>query len=585
MRVQMLSSRTWARLAWIGAIAGCALLAFGMFGYAVGWNDTGGVRHGSNRVPMALIGGVTLLVLAGGAAIARARERLWTVPIRAVILVLFLISCGFVGLYVQQAGPLIRLRADIAGGAESQFVDQIIRYRAGQSQYTPIEDANSNCYAPGAPILTYWIASLAGQSTSIAAYRTVQQIFLAITVVFCSWSALALLRFLRPNDPDAAWWVLFWAPFLYLIATNPQSNIYAHVLCSDGLSVTAASIGAWLLIKHVTTQDDRWMVPMAVLPALGFLAKQKEVVWLGLYLIYFLLSGRVRLARVAVFAAASGLLVAATVLLCRALWGPAFLFWNFEMLGRLHVELKEVLSQIRDGALYLIPGLVGGALVLRGERAAVLLPVWLCWPIQMIAAIYTSGVAFTPAHLGSTTMFGMVWLLVGLATLWPDRSAESPVDRARGWLLAAATTMLVLLYSLSAGLLRQGDALPTDIDRYLADIEHEFEGMPVDQVLLDSGSWMYLQSNTVMKDRESPLGLLWGSGASNQATLDRFRGQFYRRILARKDAWVYHEPGLHKALLDGYQEVRTIPGAKLSKNGWLYPPLLSDVVVLEPRAR
>src|SRR6185369_9278900 len=119
--------------------------------------------------------------------------------------------------------------------------------------------------------------------------------------------------------------VLFWAPFLYLFATNPASNIYAHVLCSDGLSVTAASVGFWLLVKHVTTQDDRWMAPMALLPALAFLAKQKEVVWIVLYLIYFLLSNRVRLARVAAFAAVSALLVAAAVLLCRALWGPAFL--------------------------------------------------------------------------------------------------------------------------------------------------------------------------------------------------------------------------------------------------------------------
>jgi len=582
-----LSPRAWTRLAWLAAIVACGLLALGLVGYAAGWNDAGGVRYGSNLVPFSLFGGVTLLVLAGGSALARARDRLWSVPVLVPILLLSLISFGFVAIYARHVAPLIRLRADIVMGSESQFVDQVIRYRSGQPQYTPADDANSTPYAPGPVMLTYWIASLAGQSTSIPAYRMVQQLFLAVAVLFCAGSTLALLRFLRRDAPQAQWWMLFWIPFFYLIATNPATNPYTYVLYSDGLGLAANAVGVWLLIKHVTTHDDRWLVPMAVLPALGFLSKQKEVLWLALYVIYFLLSGRLRATRIIAFAAGSAVLVAATVGLSYVLWGRDFWFWNFDVLSRLHVELKEVLQQVKDGSYYLIPGVIGGLLVLRGEWAARLLPAWVCWPVQMIVGIYTSGIAFTPAHFGPATMFGMVWLLAGIATLWPDRPAEStPDDRARAWLFAAAVPILTVFFVMSAGLLRAGHVLPAGMNRYLADIEREFEGLPRDKVLLDSGSWVYLPDNTVMKDRESPLGVLWGTGAADlQATMDRFREQYYRRILARKDAFLYRNPQLRAALLDGYQEVRTIPGAGLPKGGWLYPFLLSDVAVLEPRPR
>jgi hypothetical protein len=491
----------------------------------------------------------------------------------------------FLVAYIKHVAPLVLLRADIAMGSESQFVDQIIRFRVGQPQYTPADDANSTAYAPGAPMVTYAIAWALGQAESIRAYRLTQQIFILISVVFLLLAARALLRQLRPQDENAHWWMLFWAPFLYLFSTNPATNVYTHVLYSDGLGLAANAMAIWLLVMHLTTQNDRWLWPMAVVPALGFLAKQKEAIWLGLYVVYLLLAGRVPLRRVLGLAAAGALMLGLATGLCFALWGQPFWFWNFQVLSRLHVSLKELLDQVQDGGLFLMPGLVGGLLLLRGERLPKLAPAWVCWVLHMVVSIYTSGIAFRPAHFGPSTMFGVMWLLVGLATLWPEKHEQAPaVSRARGWLMTAAVPLVMFFYMMATGLLRLEPSVPPGMERYLTEIEREFEGLPRDRVLLDTGSWIYLRENIVMKDRESPLGTLWGTGAGDyQATLDRFRRHYYARILARKNMFFFRDQRLRTALLESYAEVRTIPGPGVPKAGWLYAALLSDVAVLEPK--
>jgi hypothetical protein len=379
--------------------------------------------------------------------------------------------------------------------------------------------------------------------------------------------------------------MLFWAPFLYLFSTNPATNVYTHVLYSDGLGLAANAIAIWLLVMHLTTQNDRWLWPMAVVPALGFLAKQKEAIWLGLYVVYLLLAVRVPLRRVLGLAAAGALMLGLATGLCYALWGQPFWFWNFQVLSRLHVSLKELLDQVQDGGLFLMPGLVGGLLLLRGEWLPKLAPAWVCWVLHMIVSIYTSGIAFRPAHFGPSTMFGVMWLLVGLATLWPEKHEQAPaVSRARGWLMTAAVPLVMFFYMMATGLLRLEPSVPPGMERYLTEIEREFEGLPRDRVLLDTGSWVYLHQNIVMKDRESPLGTLWGTGASDyQATLDRFRSRYYARILARKNMFFFRDQRLRTALLESYAEVRTIPGPGVPKAGWLYAALLSDVAVLEPK--
>ena len=141
------------RLGWIAA---AGALVVGAIGYALGWNTTGGHRFGSNIVPASLFGAGILIFLSLAWGVIRGAASLAFLT-RLCIL-------GLAGLCTLQAlaflrnvKPLILLRADLAMGSESQFVDQIIRYRAGAPQYTPGEDGNSTAYSPGAPMLTYWL--------------------------------------------------------------------------------------------------------------------------------------------------------------------------------------------------------------------------------------------------------------------------------------------------------------------------------------------------------------------------------------------------------------------------------------------
>jgi len=581
----ILSRRVWLGLALCGALAGVGLIVLSAAGYALGWNQTGGLRHGSNLVPFSLFAGICSLLLAGAVILMRAPEILPGTHGLCAILLLAILSFGFAGLYVKHVKPLILLPVDIAMGSESQFVDQIIRYRVGQPQYTPADDANSTAYAPGAPVVTYWIASLLGRSTSIATYRAIQQLFILLAVLLTAAAALLLLRNIQPENSHANLWLLFWVPFLYLMATNPYTNVYTHVLYSDGLGLAANSIAMWLLFKHLASQDDRWLIPMALIPALGFLAKQKEAIWLGLYVLYFLLAGRIPLRRIMVFAVSGAVLLGLATGMCYALWGAPFWFWNFQVLSRIHVFLSRILAQVQYSSLFLLPGLIGGGLLLRGEGMKRLFPAWTCWLVQVLVSIYTSGIAFRPAHLGAATMFGAVWFLAGLATLWPAKQEMSlPENRATSWWLAAMVPLALFLFMLRCDLLRRGPAVPEGFHLYVATIEKEFAGLPREKVLLDSGSWVYLSTNTVMKDRESPLGTLWGSGASDyQATLDRFRDHYYARILARKEMFFYRDDRIRTALLQYYEEVRTIPSPGVPIAGWYYAAQLSEVAVLEPQ--
>jgi len=98
---------------------------------------------------------------------------------------------------------------------------------------------------------------------------------------------------------------------------------------------------------------------------------------------------------------------------------------------------------------------------------------------------------------------------------------------------------------------------------------------------------VYLPENVVMKDREGPLGTLWGTGASDfAATVERIREERSDKILMRKAGpgqYEFRAPPIHDALREHYQEVRVIRSLGIP-DGWLYPPLLCDVSAYEPKS-
>ena len=577
--------RFWARLSRIVAACGVLLILIGAAGYVLGWNDAGGVRYHSNIVPLCLFAGMGVLCLAAATASTRAKTVFKEPSPTMVVGVLALISWTVVLLHAKRVVPIIGVRADVVMGSESQFIDHIIRFRAGEPQYTPPDDANTSAYTPGAPLLTYFIASAVRHPTSIPVYRLVQQLYLLLAVIFASLAARDLFRVTHPGRPRSDVWLLLWIPFLYLISNNPHTNVYTHVLYSDALALSAEAVSFWLLVRHHTTGDDRWLVAMAAMPAIGFLAKQKQAIWAGLYLIYLVLSGRTSFRRVAAFSVAAFGLLGITVGICYAAWGAPFYFWTFEALSRLHVSVREVLEQILESGWYTSLGLVGGLLVLRGELTRKLLPLWICWVVETLAGMYTSGIAFRPAHLGPATLVGAVWFLVGLSALWPAAPGEHATpDGATSW-WRTATLAAVLGIFASSGVVRISGSPPGRLERYLRDIEKEFNGLPRDRVLLDTGSWVYLPGNVVMKDRESPLGTLWGSGTGDfAAPTERIRQRYYQKIMLRKAGpgqYQFRVPRMYEALLENYRQVRVIPSPGIP-DGWLYPPLLYDVSVYQP---
>jgi hypothetical protein len=579
------------------ALGGIGLLLAAVALYLLGYNDST-FRTGNNLVPFAVFSGVGLILVSGAGITCFAPERLKPPPAAIGIVALSLASLAAVALYIRQEGKVISLPVDLVMGSESQFVDHIIRFRAGQPQYTPGEDANTSAYTPGAPLLTYMIAKAAGYPESIAAYRLTQQIYLLAAALFGAFAARRLFRVCAPRSRLANVWLLFWIPFLYLVANNPFTNVYTHTLYSDGLALAVNAAAFWLLIQHLASRDDRWLIAMAILPALGFLAKQKECVWAVLYLVYLLLAGRTPARRILLFAVGTFGLVAGAVGICAGVWGEPFVFWSFKVLSSLHIGLNLVLYQLSEAAWFIVTGLAAGVLLLRGENFRSLFPVWFCWLLMVIAAIYTSGIAFRPAHLGPASLIGSALFLVGLAAIWPEarvQSADPPAHQLWKMSLACASVLLLII---STGMLRinrfrpdTGSTqvmTPPGIHRYIAEIEKEFEGLPRERVLLDSGSWVYLRENVVMKDRESPIGTLWGTESSDFAsTIARIRGYAYTKILARKTPtgeFLLRGKGIQQALRDHYEEARVIrsPGVPPA---WLYPPLLYDISVLVPRSR
>lgn len=123
------SRRVWLGLALCGALAGVGLVALSAAGYALGWTQLGGLRHGSNLVPFSMFAGICSLLLAGAVILLRAPEILPATHVLSAILLLAVLAFGFVTVELRNTAPLIQLPVDLVMGSESQFVDHVIRYR------------------------------------------------------------------------------------------------------------------------------------------------------------------------------------------------------------------------------------------------------------------------------------------------------------------------------------------------------------------------------------------------------------------------------------------------------------------------
>ncbi len=324
---------------------------------------------------------------------------------------------------------------------------------------------------------------------------------------------------------------------------------------------------------------------MALMPTLGFLLKQYLLVWGIVFVVYLWLDGRYTLRRVLLFGGLCFGLWGATVGVCLAAWGSPFFYWVFQVMGGHEISVTKMADRFVDAAPYLLPGFFGGIVLLRGSQRKALLPLWAGWIILTLAGIYTSGVAFSPTHLGPATLVGSCFALAAVAMLL-SREGSSGGDYVHQWLHLSIGVIVVATYLVGIGYLRPTSyRVSPDLSRYVRDIEREFEGLPVERVLLDSGEWIYLRHNLLMKDR---IPILLTHRRRSADLLERVRAQAYDRMLIRQmpNGNYVLDMDVHKGTMEivkkYYREVRRIPGVRGMETWRYYFLTLSDISVFEP---
>lgn len=495
-----------------------------------------------------------------------------------------------------QLAYYIMLPVDLLSFAESPFVNDILKLRLGVPIYTVPTDNNSYPYTPGTQILTYLISSAFGNGDSIPFYRAVQISYVILAaIVATSLCDLLAGKFLSAAEyRHRPLWIAAWLPFFFLLATEPRFNEYTHSLHNDGLALLVSVSAFWLIVKHSVSPRPWVLGLMIVLPALGFMVKQSQLAWGGIFFIYLLAAENVSWRQLFYFSFGSASLVAATVGVGYLHWGDPFLFWIFVATGQKTVSvLRSVLHLLQAGA-YAIMGLFGGwMLVLRGGSSRTAKLLWFCWLLIFGIEVYTSGLGWHSNHIGPGIVIAGCWFFAALVKVWPT------AEQAKSWWEhrakeAFAVASVVLLFG-ALGLVRvPRNPVPPDMFRYVEDIEKEFVGFQPEKVLMDTGNWIYLREKILMKDRSETVGIWVGKNqeidhAFLAETIKRIQEKTYDKILARQldtdQSWYDFQDrgsGVKAAILAHYQPIGRVAAVR-GIEAWWPKHLLADILVLAPK--
>jgi hypothetical protein len=350
-----------------------------------------------------------------------------------------------------------------------------------------------------------------GQETSIPAYRMIQVGYVTLPAVIALFTARALLKARYPalNYRALFPWSLLWLPVLFLIATNSLTNPFVHNLHNDALAVLVSAIGFFLLVKYAISQDKRLLLFMAALPTIGFLVKQPVAIWAVLYLVYLVFFERpFSILRIAAFGLAAFGGIVAALAGGYLLWGENFTYWMFGAAGNHDISPLRSFQHVLDTWPYFAIGLIGGVVFLRGKLFPNILGLWTIWLLFILVEVYTSGIGWTLSHLGPGSLIAGVWFVAGLTILWTEahHNATSLMPFQRWLRCGVAVVVAILLFS-GLGLVR----IPTqpfsdDAYRYVREVEEQFQEAPAEDILLDSGTWVYFDQGIVMKDRVTSIG-------------------------------------------------------------------------------
>jgi hypothetical protein len=335
---------------------------------------------------------------------------------------------------------------------------------------------------------------------------------------------------------------------------------------------------------------------MAVSPALGYFTKQFLINWSVVMLIFLLLHNYKNIKALALFIITTATFIAITIGICYLLWGDAFFFWTFKIMGDdrkkivlttqgFHISLLRSLDHTIQAWMEIVIGVIGGFVILLKHNFRKLGPLWVAWIVLISTEALSSGAGWGVLyHFGPGIVIGTIWMLSALSGFLlqnkPLINSEFPLFTR--WIQYVFMIVVVLTTYVALHVVPTSDKNEaryllrrpsSDVYRYIADIEHEFEGLPVDKVLLDVGNWIYLRHSFVANDRavslaDQPCG---GIYKNFDPLLNRIRGKTYEKILVRNlhkpnclYEWsIWERPsGIRKALLECYTEVRTIPAAE-----------------------
>jgi hypothetical protein len=500
--------------------------------------------------------------------------------------------------YLYWAGICITFPADFLIWSESDYVNDILKFRAGYPIFSPQVNNDSFTYVPGSQLLTYLLASLTGQGVSLTALRAIQVVYTisaSIVAFLCCRRLVVLAAGHEKARSLSPYLSIVCVIGLFLVATNAITDPFTAFLHNDALAQLVTITAYWLLLKYADTKNRSIFWLMALVPAVGFWVKQNLIVWAALYFVYVLCFDRPRsIGRITAFTFVSAAFTVSSVLLGFALWGDDFKYWTITVLGKHGVSPLRSFQHLLEVWPYLAAALAGAAVLSQIGGTKKILGPWLIWLILILLETYTSGVAWMVNHIGPGTLIAGIWFFAAVAASW-DRIAAATVRSAgqNEWFRTGISVAVICLLFSGFGVIRiPVRPFSKDAYRYVREIEGEFAGEPADRILLDMGSWIYLRDGIVMKDRAPAIGERGYSQTGDfSGILGRLDQKYYSKILIRNlhsgNFWYDHETwgrssNIRDSLLKNYQEVRTIPAVSgIAEKDMPYG--FSEISILIPR--
>jgi hypothetical protein len=519
---------------------------------------------------------IFLLVLGAYLGVVRRSAKPWRVGFVAIAC-MTIILCA---IYFYWVSPILALHADFLIWSESMFVNDIIKLRTGVPLYTPAGEHASFIYTPGAPVLTYALASSIGQGTSIPTYRFIQLLYL---LGACAIAVLATRRLIdsagdAEEEQGRLRWGLLWLPLFLLVATNALTNPYTSHLHNSSLELLLMALAYWLVLEHSATRSRAALLAMMILPGLGYMVKQSFSIWAGLFSIHVVFFCReLPIWKRLAFPLASFGGVALAMGAFYLAWGEDYLYWTSVVVGA-RGQAIDLMRSV-DHALAVWPyfalGFLGAAFLFRRHNLDLILGPWVLWLILVSIEAYTNGVAWMKHHLGAGSLIATIWFMALLARYWPLRDDPKSEYRLQQWLRAAVATVIFafLLHGMGALRVPMEPYPMRDLHRYIHAIEAEVANGDPATTLLDIGAWNHLPLGIVTKDSAIPIGDQGMSLTTDFAEIkQRLSERRYSKIMVRnleETTWWYdHEDwprssGIKEALLANYREARVIPAVEL----------------------